>query len=282
MDWRPRLAQKFVFRRMRQALGGRLRIVICGGSTLSPQLCRFFWNIGIPTYQGYGLTETSPVICANYPGHNRPGTVGQPFPGVEVKISEDGEILTRGAHVMAGYHHNPSATKQTLDGDGFLHTGDRGQLDDQGYLTITGRIKELYKTAGGKYVCPMSIEIALTASPFIDRAYVVAEGKAYPSCLLFPDTHQARQILGLPKAPQLSDDQLLGTPQLNEAIQQLMTLVNDNLEPWEQIRKYRLVADDLSVGNGGLTPTQKLRRSFLDQQYKDLIVSMYNTEGPQP
>lgn len=279
MSWRQNLAQKLVFGQMRQALGGRLRVVFCGGSTLSSHLCHFFWNIGVPTYQGYGLTETSPVICANYPGHNRIGTVGQPFPGVEVKISEEGEILTRGPHVMAGYHHNPSSTNDVVDAEGFLHTGDLGHLDKDGYLTITGRIKELYKTAGGKLVCPTPIEIALTASPVIDRAYVVAEGKTYPSCLLFPDTSQARQILGLPDESQLPDDRMMGLPQLNEEIQRLVELVNLNLEPWEQIRKYRLVADDLTVGGGGLTPTQKLRRSFLDRHYKELIDSMYTNEG---
>jgi len=277
---RQSLAHKLVFSRMRRALGGELRIVICGGSKLSPQLCQFFWNIGIPTYQGYGLTETSPVICANYPGHNRIGTVGRPFPLVEVKISDGGEVLTRGPHVMAGYHNNPTVTQQTIDADGYLHTGDLGRIDADGYLTITGRIKELYKTAGGKYVCPAPIEIALTASPFIDRAYVVAEGKRYPSCVLFADTLQARKILGLPELAQLPDEQLLVAPQFTEQIQQLIKWVNDNLDPWEQIGQYRLIADELTVENGGLTPTQKIRRSCLDDRYKDLINSMYIPKGP--
>jgi len=274
--WRRRAANKLVFAKMRQALGGRLRIAICGGSKLSPRLCRFFWNIGVPVYQGYGLTESSPVICSNNPGHNKIGTVGQPFPDVEVFISDQGEILAKGPNIMVGYHNNPTATAETIDADEWLHTGDLGELDDEGYLTITGRIKEQFKTATGKYVCPAPIEIALTASPYIDRAYVVAENRAFASCLLFPDNDQVRRLLLSKDSTDLPDNGVIDTPQLNQQIQQLLARVNENLEPWERIRDYRLVTDELSIENGGLTPTQKIRRQILDERYKDLINSMYN------
>ena len=274
--WRQHLANKVVFAKMRQALGGQLRIVICGGSKLSPRLCRFFWNIGVPVYQGYGLTESSPVITANSPGHNKIGTVGQPFPGVKVFISEQGEILAHGPNIMVGYHNNPTATTETIDNDGWLHTGDLGEIDSDGYLTITGRIKEQFKTATGKYVCPAPIEIALTASPYIDRAYVVAENKSFASCLLFPDTDQVRRLLLAKDSTDMPDDALIDTPELNQQIKQLLEVVNENLEPWERVRDYRLVTDELSVENGGLTPTQKIRRQILEERYKDLINSMYN------
>ncbi len=279
--WRDRLTHRVVSSKIKQTLGGRLRIVICGGATLAPRLCEFFCQIGVPTYQGYGLTEASPVICTNYPGHHRIGTVGLPFPGVEVVIGEGGEILARGPNVMAGYHNNRLASEDAVDADGYLHTGDLGRIDADGYLTITGRIKELYKTAGGKCVCPAPIEIALTASPFIDQAYVVADGKAYTSCLLFPDTDQIRRILGTPDRDQVPDDQLLDMPHLNRQIQALVADVNQSLAPWEQIKEYRLVTDSLSVENGGLTPTQKPQRHFLDQQYRALIDSMYDGNGVQ-
>lgn len=272
--WRFRAAQRVVFPKLRRALGGRLRLVICGGAALSPKLCSFFWNIGVPVYQGYGLTESSPVISTNCPGHNRVGTVGRALPGVEVAISSKGEVLARGPNIMAGYHKDTAATAEAIDADSWLHTGDLGKLDIDGYLTITGRIKELYKTAGGKYVCPAPIEKALTVSPLIDRAYVVAENRAFPGCLLFLDMDHARRVLGAADGG-VPDDQLLVKPELIQNVQQVLTQANESLEPWERIREFRLITDEVTVQNGGLTPTQKLRRQYVDEKYKDLIESMY-------
>lgn len=274
-SWRYRLAQQLVYPKIRQALGGRLQTVICGGAALSPRLARFYINIGVPVYQGYGLTEASPVITANAPGHNRIGTVGRPFPGVRVRISAEGEVLATGPNVMAGYHNDPLATQQAIDADGWLHTGDKGRLDDDGYLTITGRIKEMYKTAGGKYVCPAPIEQALTVSPFVDQACVVAQDRSYPSCLIFPDITHIRRVLGTNGNSALRDDELMNLPELREKIRLTVEQINDQLEPWERIKEYRLVADPLTVSTGGLTPTLKLRRQFLSDHYRDLIESMY-------
>lgn len=274
-----RLAQQLVYPKMRQALGGRLKTMICGGAPLSPRLCRFFLNIGVPVYQGYGMTEASPVICANRPDHNRVGTVGCAFPGVEVMIAGTGEILTRGPSVMVGYHNDPETTRATIDADGWLHTGDLGKLDDEGYLTITGRIKEVCKTAGGKYVCPSSIEKSLTASPLIDQAYVIAADRAFPSCLLFPDTDYLRKMMGKDRSNGTPDDELLASPELETRLKTVLGRVNDSLEPWERLRAHRVVSDKVTVEDGGLTPTQKLRRQVLDERYKELIESMYSRNG---
>ena len=276
-----RVAESLVYAKMRQALGGHLKTVICGGAPLSPRLCRFFLNIGVPVYQGYGLTEASPVITANHPGHNRVGTVGQALPGVEVTIGEHDEVLARGPNIMVGYHRDPQTTAQTIDGDGWLHTGDQGRLDDEGYLTITGRIKDLCKTAGGKYVSPAPIEKSLTASPLIDQACVVADDRPFASCLIFPDIAHLRRILATEDARQLHDDELFHLPEVKEQIEHVLTKVNEGLEPWEQIHRYRLIADTLSVDDGSLTPTQKLRRRELADRYRDLIDSMYSNEPDQ-
>ena len=278
-DWRYSLAKRLVYPKMTRALGGRLRSVICGGAPLSPRLCRFFLNIGVPVYQGYGMTEASPVISGNRPGANRVGTVGQPFPQVEVKIDDQGQIVARGPGIMKGYHNNRAATEEAIGPDGWLRTGDLGRFDDDGYLQVTGRIKELYKTATGKYVCPGAIEKALTASPLIDRAFVVAEGRAYASCLLFPDFAQARHILGIGNGSSgVSDRELLELPEMTDRIQQLLALVNANLESWEQLRDYRFVTDELTIENGGLTPTQKIKRNAVADRYKQVINEMYNAE----
>ncbi len=271
-----RLAESLVYARMRHALGGHLRTLICGGAPLSPRLCRFFMNIGVPIYQGYGLTEASPVITGNHPGHNRVGTVGQAIPGVELRIGDHDEVLARGPNIMAGYHRDPRATAQMIDADGWLHTGDQGQIDEDGYLTITGRIKDLCKTAGGKYVSPAPIEQALTASPLIDQACVFADARPYPCCLIFPDTAYLRKAMGPAVDEEMSDDELLELPEVKQQIERVLERINEKLEPWERIRNYRLVAGELSVDNGSLTPTQKLRRQQIQDEYRDIIETMYN------
>jgi len=276
LNWRYQLAKTLVYPKMKQALGGRLRAVISGGAALSPALCRFFIDMGVPVYQGYGLTEASPVINTNYPGHNKIGTVGLPLPGVEVQISSDSEILARGPNIMAGYYKDALATNRAIDADGWLHTGDLGRLDAEGYLTITGRSKDMHKTTTGKYVCPVPIEMALRASPLIDRAYVIAENRTYPTCLIFPDMAQVRRMVGTSDTRDLGDDQLVRRPELQQQINQVLEGVNNKLEPWEQIKKYRVITEHLSIANGDLTPTQKLRRRYLEQRYQELIASMYN------
>ena len=273
---RDRLAEGLVYAKMRQALGGHLRTVICGGAPLSPRLARFFMNIGVPVYQGYGLTEASPVITANHPGHNRIGSVGVAIPGVEVRIDEHEQVLARGPNIMVGYHRDPEATAQMIDADGWLHTGDRGRLEPNGSLTITGRIKDLCKTANGKYVSPAPIEQALTASPLIDQACVIAEARPFTSCLIFPDLAHLRRRLGADDGRRLSDDELLHLPEIKQQIETVLNKVNENLEPWERVKQYRLIADVLSIDDGALTPTLKLRRTQLEQRYHSLIDSMYN------
>ena len=278
-----RLAEGLVYAKMRQALGGQLRTVICGGASLSPRLGRFFMNIGVPVYQGYGLTEASPVISVNRPGSdaypigNRLGTVGQALPGVEIRIGDHEEILARGPNIMHGYHRDPQATAQMIDADGWLHTGDQGRIDKDGFLTITGRIKDLCKTTGGKYVSPSQIERALTALPLVDQACVIAENRSCVTCLIFPDFKYLRQALGDELTNDLSDEQVASLPEVTQRIETAVEKINDGLEPWERIRQYRLIADELSVEDESLTPTQKLRRKQVVQRYRQLIDGMYSS-----
>jgi long-chain acyl-CoA synthetase len=252
-----RLFDKLVYARLRKALGGNLRLVICGGAPLSLSLCRFFTNIGVPLYQGYGLTETSPVISVNTPEHNRCGTCGRVYDHVQVKISPQGELLVRGKSVMRGYHNNPEATAEAIDSRGWLHTGDRADLDADGYLVIKSRIKEMFKTSTGKFVSAVAIEQRLTRSRWIDYAMVVAEGRPYVTVLLFSDAkHAAEDIL---------------STEIGKAIEE----TNVHLNAWEQIQKYAIVTEIPSVENGMLTPSMKIVRDKAMRRYRKEIEALY-------
>lgn len=270
-----RIADVFVFSKLRSALGGRLRVVITGGAALSLDLYRFFVNADVPVYQGYGMTETSPVISANSPLAHKIGTVGTPFPGVQVRISEDGEILVKGPNVMRGYHNRPEETAKVISADGWIHTGDSGEIDGDGYLTVTGRIKELFKTSCGEYVVPAQIEYALNRSPLVDMAMVIGEGRQYVTCLIFPDITEVkayRYALGMKDQP-LTD--FIRNGSVKKEIEALIEDVNLGLEHWEQIRNYTIIPDSLTVSNGMITPTMKIRRHAVSEKYKAEIENMY-------
>lgn len=267
------LADVAVYKRIRAALGGRLTRLIVGGAALAPELARFLTNIGVPVYNGYGLTEASPVIATNCPIANRIGTVGKPFPGVEVRIAENGEILARGANVMRGYHRQPEATTVTIDRDGWLHTGDLGRLDSDGYLIITGRMKELLKTSNGKYVCPVPIEQGLK-SRLIDLAMVIAEGRRFVAALLFPDFDNLRQFKQEHGLSALTDAQALASAPVKAEIDAVVAETNQHLDRWEQIKAWRLVPVAPQI-EAELTPTMKLRRHVIEVKWKALIDEMY-------
>lgn len=239
--------------------------MIVGGAALRPELVRVFGAAGIHVLQGYGLTETSPIISYNRPHANRPGTVGQLLAGVEVKISPQGEILTRGPHVMKGYFNAPEETAKVLDADGWLHTGDLGEMSDDGFLTITGRLKNLFKLSTGKFVMPQPLEGRLEESPLVEHALVVGEGEKYTAALLFlaPDTD--------PGATQ-------------EALRELVRAANRDLPAWSQIKRAALVRGTLSVDNGLLTPTLKVRRPQVLAKYEGVLEALFgrapHAEGP--
>lgn len=257
--WQDRVADFLVYRKLRAALGGNFRMLISGGAALSPELNRFYCNIGVPTFQGYGQTEASPVISVNAPGANRIGSVGKVLPGVEVRIGEGGEILVRGPNVMAGYHRRPEETRAAIDSDGWLHTGDRGQLSADGYLSVLGRIKELFKTSYGKYVSPLPIEQALTRHPDIDQAVVIADNRKFVCCLIFP-------------VAKTGSDRNAALPKV---VADHVARVNATLSHWEQIREFRVVPEAPSIANGTLTPTLKIRRKEIEIHYRDIIESLY-------
>jgi long-chain acyl-CoA synthetase len=274
---RDKVFEALVYRKMRTALGGSLRLVISGGAPLDPNLYGFFLNIGLPVYEGYGLTEASPVVAANFPGHRKVGTVGVAYPGVEVRIAPDGEILAHGAGIMKGYYRKPEETASTIDVDGWLHTGDLGDLDAEGYLRITGRKKELFKTAGGKYVAPVPIEQAIGAHKFVDMVLVVAEGRPFTTALLFPNLDGLKawkQELGHEAMDDLS---FLRSKEATVHLQQVVEAVNAKLNHWEKIQKFHLAEEALSISAGELTPTLKIRRHIVEEKFRRQIESFYKS-----
>lgn len=252
--------QGAVFARFREAMGGRLRMVVSGGAPLSASLCRFYDRIGVPIYNGYGLTEAAPVLTTNDPQHNRVGSVGRAFPGVRLRIASDGEIQARGPNIMRGYHERPDETAAAFTHDAWLHTGDLGRLEPDGTLYITGRKKDLFKTSTGKYVCPAPLEEALAALREIDTAVVVAESRKCVSCLVFPDPDRAAA---------------LGAAALRELVARHIEAVNASVEPWQRVRHFHIVNEPPSTENGLRTPTAKIRRQEVEQRFADIIDAMY-------
>ncbi len=267
-----------VYGKMRQALGGKLRLVISGGSALSPKLANYFINIGIPIYEGYGLTEASPVIGVNYPGYRKVGTIGHAFPGVDVRVADDGEILAQGPNIMRGYHKKEAETKQMIDANGWLHTGDLGHIDSEGFIKITGRKKELFKTATGKYVAPVPIEFSLADNKLIDMAMVIAEGKKFASALVFADFENLKTFKAERGFAAQSDAAYLESEDAKNVVQEQIDQVNLKLNHWEQIRRFCLVKQPLTVEGGQLTPSMKIRRHIVEKMYKADIEAMYAEE----
>ncbi len=268
-EFLDQLLDKIVYSKIRDALGGRFERIIVGGSALPARLHQFFLNIGVPIYVGYGLTETSPVLAVNYPGKNRVGTVGPAMAGVELRLSDKGEILARGPNIMKGYHNQPEATAQTIDPEGWLHTGDLGKFDADGFLSIVGRSKELFKTSTGKYISPIPIEQALCESPLIDMAMVVAEGKPYACCLLFLDTLYIESELQIKASPETNDT-------VRTFVQAHIDKINERFNEWEHIRSFQLLGQAPSIEKKEITPTLKLVRHVVEAQNESLIKSMYS------
>lgn len=268
------VADRLVLRRVRAGTGGRVAYLVSGGAALDPELNWWFEAMGIRLIQGYGLTESSPVIAVNPVEANRIGTVGPPLPGVEVRIAEDGEILTRGPHVMRGYWNDPEATAEAVE-DGWLHTGDVGGLDDDGYLRVTDRKKHLIVTSTGKNVAPQPIENALKQSPYIEHVLVVGDDRKFVSGLVVPDfdmleTWAGEQGLGI-------DDRaaLVAHPRVRELFEDELERLQEDLAPYERVREFRLLEAPFSVDEGTLTPTLKTVRREVESRYADLIEEIY-------
>jgi long-chain acyl-CoA synthetase len=263
-----RLADRLVFSKLRARLGTRFRHAVSGGAPLARELAEFFWGAGVTIYEGYGLTETSPVIAVNGPRAWRLGTVGRPIPGVEVKIADDGEILTRGPHIMEGYFGKPEETARVIDAEGWFHTGDIGELDADGYLRITDRKKDLIVLSGGKKAAPQPIESALKQSPLIALPIVIGDRRKYLAALIVPNFDR---IGGDSRdAATLNRD-----AEIRGRFQAEIDAYNAGKPHHEQIRAFSLLPADLTIDSGEITPTLKVKRRVIEEKYRELIDRMY-------
>lgn len=275
------LADHLVFRKWREALGRRVKWIVVGGAALQPDLANTLAAAGISTLQGYGLTETSPVIAFTRPHRNKPGTVGDPLPGVEVRIADDGEILTRGPHVMQGYYKQPDKTEKVLTEEGWFHTGDIGEFDDEGFLKITDRKKDLFKLSTGKYVMPQPVENRLGSQPLVDKAVVVGNDRKFCAALLFADEGQVRlEAADLDLDSDQSFEALLRESELVDAFRTLVKEANEGMDPWSTVKRFALIPEELTVDSGLLTPTLKVRRSAVQETYADEIEAVYYEDEP--
>lgn len=276
------LADTLVYSKIREGTGGRLRIVSSGGAPLSKPLAEFFWSVGIPIYQGYGLTETSPIVSSNFP-RNRVGSSGLPIPHCEVRIADDGEILVRGPMIMQGYYKRAEATREVIDEERWFHTGDIGYVDKDNYLFITDRKKDLLKTSAGKFVAPQPIENSLKSSPFILNAMVVGDRRKFIVALVVPNCKMisakaAEQGLAISTGEEVAAHAFTRTL-IHAEIQRLTA----NLAQYESIKRFALLPGDFTFDNGALTFTMKLKRRVVEEQYRNLIESLYaDVAEPRP
>ena len=275
-EFKLKIARKLILSKWQEALGGNLELIASGSAALQPRLARVFTAAGMTLVEGYGLTETSPVISVNdmRKSHFRIGTVGKVIDGVTVKIAEDGEILCKGPNVMMGYYKEEEKTKEVMSGD-YFHTGDIGELDADGFLKITDRKKEMFKTSGGKYIAPQVIENQMKQSLFIEQIMVVGAGRKMPTALIQPNVEYVLNWLKEKGIQCTSLVEAVQETQLTEAIQREIDHHNQHFGSWEQIKKFQLTPEEWTIDDGHLTPTMKLKRKVIKDKYADLIESMY-------
>jgi long-chain acyl-CoA synthetase len=269
------IASKLVFDKWRQAFGGRIRLLLSGGAALSEDLARIYIGAGIPIIQGYGLTETSPVITASTLEGYRVGTVGRVIPHVEIRIAPDGEIEVRGPNVMHGYYNKPEDTRAAFTDDGWFKTGDIGMVDADGYLRITDRKKELFKTSGGKYIAPQPIEQAIKGSRFVNQVVLVGAERKFPAALIVPEWEQLESYCKLKGIEVKSRSELCRHPRIIDLLQRQIDALTPNLARYERIKKVALLENEFSMEGGELTPTLKVKRRVIDEKYRDVIEKLY-------
>jgi long-chain acyl-CoA synthetase len=274
-----KLGDILVYEKLRKAMGGRIRILVSGGAALADDVALAFIGAGLPVVQGYGLTETSPVITAGQLNHIRIGTAGKPIRNVEVRIAEDGEIEARGPNVMQGYWHKPEETRAVMTEDGWLKTGDIGRLDAEGYLTITDRKKELLKTSGGKYIAPQPIEQLIKGSRFVNQVVVIGNGRKFPAALIVPDWHQLEGYAKHKKLDLHTREAFCQSPRIIDLFERQIAARTQNLAQFEKIKKIALIDHELTVEGGDLTPTLKVKRRIVDEKYRDIIDRIYRDGG---
>lgn len=278
-DLQLNIARKLVFKKWQEALGGEIKIIVSGSAALQPRLTRVFNAAGIPVVEGYGLTETSPVIAVNDRRNKgmKIGTVGRPLSNVEVKIAEDGEILCKGSNIMIGYYKDEEKTQEAMQG-GYFHTGDIGNIDKEGFLRITDRKKEMFKTSGGKYIAPQMIENTMKQSRFIEQIMVIGEGEKMPAAFIQPNFEfvkewAKRKGLTIGK----TNEDIIKSKEVIERIKEEVESINSKFGKWEQIKRFELTPEVWSIENEHLTPTLKLKRRIILEKYKDLYEKIYRS-----
>lgn len=273
------IANTLIFKKWREALGGNIKAVVSGGAALQPRLARVFWAARIPVLEGYGLTETSPVITVNglNKGQIKFATVGKPIKDVQVKIADDGEILCKGPNVMKGYYKRPDLTAEVIDADGYLHTGDIGELTPDGFLRITDRKKEMFKTAGGKFVAPQILETKFKESILIEHIMVIGENQRFPAALIVPAFEALREWCARHNIPYTSPNEIVKLDVVLEKYQMEIDRYNESFGRWEQVKKFTLLSSEWTIDGGELTPKLSLRRKVIMEKYKDHISEIYSS-----
>jgi long-chain acyl-CoA synthetase len=272
---RHKFADLILFEKLRKAMGGRIRILVSGGAALSDDVALAFLGAGLPIVQGYGLTETSPVITAGQLNDNRIGTCGKPIRNVEVRIASDGEIETRGPNVMRGYWNKPEETRAVFTEDGWFKTGDIGGLDADGYLRITDRKKELLKTSGGKYIAPQPIEQMIKASRFVNQVVVIGNGRKFAAALIVPDWDQLEAYAKFKGLSLRTPAEFCQNSRIIDLFERQIAARTQPLAQFEKIKRIALLDHELTVEGGELTPTLKVKRRVLDEKYRDVIDRIY-------
>jgi len=264
-NWKLKIANKIIFNKWREALGGNMMAVAVGGAALQPRLSRVFNAANIPVLEGYGLSETSPVIAVNssLPKGMMIGTVGLPLKNLKVKIAEDGEILVKGPSIMKGYYNQPELTKEVINEDGYLHTGDIGELVDGKYLKITDRKKEIFKTSGGKYIAPQIMENKFKESRFIEQVMVIGEGEKMPAAFIQPNFLFLKEWCRRKNITYVSDSEIVKIERVVARYQKEVNLLNESFSGFEQIKCFELINHVWTIDSGELTPTLKLKRKII-------------------
>ncbi|MEP7271287.1 MAG: long-chain fatty acid--CoA ligase [Acidobacteriota bacterium] len=282
LELKRTIATRLFLSKWRAAMGGRIRYFISGGAPLSTELAEVFYGAGMPILQGYGLTESSPVITANTPNENRLGSVGRPIPGVSVRIADDGEVLCSGPNVMKGYFNKPSETQAALKADAegrvWLQTGDIGHFDNDGFLFITDRKKDLLKTSGGKYIAPQPIESAIKQSRFVNQIVVIGDERKFPAALIVPNMEALASYAKLKGINHSSSEELLKDPRIIDLFERQVAKYTENLSQFEKIKRVALIPNELTVESGELTPTLKVRRRVVVEKHKDVIEELYRSK----
>lgn len=279
-EFQLKIANKIIFKKWREALGGNIMAIVSGGAALQPRLARVFWAANMPVLEGYGLTETSPVIAVNGldPGAAKFTTVGKVIKDVEVRIAEDGEILCKGPNVMKGYYNRPDLSDEVIDKDGFFHTGDIGELLDGKYLRITDRKKEIFKTAGGKYIAPQVLENKFKESPYIEQVMVIGENERFPAALIFPSFPALSAWCARADIAYTTNEEMIKDQRVIDKIQSVIDHFNQDFGNWEKVKKFELLANEWSIDGAELTPKLSLKRKIILQKYKSQVEKIYRNE----